>query len=362
MGTEARLPPERLEVAVLGFTDDTGEPDSAHWGYVVKSVLAGKLRAVQSLRVLPDGEADYAFRQLNLKAGSPPGIGGAQRIARLIHARYVAWGAYRHEQGKWLVTAQVSDAAGERAPVRFDAGPADWPAALDQLAEQVVKELGVKLTAAERTKLGRRPTSSVAALDFYGRSVKATFEGKPAADLAAWARKAIAADPKYAAAHAALAAFTDNQAEAGQSLRTALKLRPDFARAHRMLGDWWSRQKHPKAAAKEWRLAAHLDPDDADNLCRLAELYISQGRQEQAVTLLDSASRLAPANPKIHARLGERLASEGQSAAALTELEAAERLAPAAATDQAAPRPPNQPALDGSARRPARPKASSAAG
>ena len=94
----------RLTVAVLTFEDQTGDPEAAHWRYLVERLLAEGLAEAKALRKVP---AAFGYRQLKLKRGDPISADQARKIGELIETRRVVWGTYRREGDKWHVTAQV---------------------------------------------------------------------------------------------------------------------------------------------------------------------------------------------------------------------------------------------------------------
>ena len=140
--------PPRLTVAVLTFEDQTGDPEAAHWRYLIERLLSGGAWR----RRKPSGRvpAMFGYRQLKLKRGDPVSAEQARKIGELIEARRVVWGAYRREGEKWLVTARVLNVASGAASAELKAASADWYEVRDQLADQVLKELGVKPTEAEQ--------------------------------------------------------------------------------------------------------------------------------------------------------------------------------------------------------------------
>ena len=108
---------------------------------------------------------------MKLKRGDPVSAEQARKIGELIEARRVVWGAYRREGGKWLVTARVLNVASGATSGELKAASADWYEVRDKLADQVLKELGVKPTEAEHQQMRRRGTSSPSALEWYSKTL-----------------------------------------------------------------------------------------------------------------------------------------------------------------------------------------------
>ena len=223
-------------------------------------MLADQLQEAKALRRVP---AAFGYRQLNVKQGDPISAEQARKIGELIEARRVVWGSYRREGQQWLVTARVLNVASGNAGKELKAASADWYEVRDQLADQILKELGVKPTEAERQKMMRRGTSVPLALEWYSKAYAGQEERKPKAELEISIRKALDADPQFADAHAALAAVLGSQGKfepAEAAARQAVKLSPESARAHDVLGFVLMFQGNFAEAEKELRDRAAARP------------------------------------------------------------------------------------------------------
>jgi len=324
--TNAAVP--RLTVAVLTFEDQTRDPEASHWRYLIERGLAQELGEAKALRRLP---AEFGYRQLKLKRGDPISPEQARKIGELIEARRVVWGAYRRDGQKWLVTAKVLNVASGKPGSEIRAASADWYEVRDQLVDQVMKELGVNPTTAEHEKMQRRGTSSPSALEWYSKAYAGQEERKPKPELEVSIRKALEADGQFAEAYGALAAVLGTQGQfepAEAAARQAVKLRPDDAGPHQILGFALMFQGKFGPAEKELREALRLDPDAAETLSRLGECAAQQGELDQAITLWNEAKRLDPTDPSVRAHLGNALAKKRDREAAQRELKEVERLDP----------------------------------
>ena len=316
----------RLTVAVLTFEDATADPEAAHWRYLIERLLTEQLGKARALRRVP---AAFGYRQLKVKRGDPISAEQARKIGELIEARRVVWGAYRRDGGKWLVTARVLNVASGKPGDEINAAAEDWYEIRDQLADQVLKELGVKATEAEREKMRRRGTGSPAALEWYSKTYAGQEERRPKAELEAGIWKALAADPQFAEAHGALAAVLGSQGKfepAEEAGRQAVELNPDSANIRMILGFALMFQGKYGLAEKELHEALRLDPDGAEAYIRLGECAKQQGKMDEAVACWGEAKRLDPTSPVVHAHLGDAYAKQRDRESALRELKEAERL------------------------------------
>ena len=134
----------------------------------------------------------------------------------------------------------------------------------------------------------------------------------------------------------ALAEMPDGSNEAISQFQAALRIRPEYARAHTDLGSAYARLGRLSDAMAEYRAALAADPDLAIPHNNLGNTYAQSGRWNEAISEYQAALRLAPAY--IDARrnlaeaeynLGLELAKAGGRAfEAIAHLEAALRIRP----------------------------------
>ena len=318
----------RLTVAVLTFEDQSGNPEVAHWRYLIERLLAEELAELNALRRVP---AVFGYRQLKLRRGDAISAEQARQIGELIEARRVVWGTYRREGGTWGVTARVLNVASGATSAELKAASADWYAVRDQLADQVLKELGITPTEAERQKMLRRGTSSPSALEWYSRTLAGQEERTPKPEQEASIRQALDADPQFADAYGALVAALGSQGKfqlAEEAARRGVELRPDGARLRLGLSFVLMFQGNFAQAEKELHEAVRLAPDDAETYMRLGECAKEQGKLDEAIASWNEARRLDPMDATVRAHLGDAYAKKRDRERALRELKEAERLDP----------------------------------
>jgi tetratricopeptide (TPR) repeat protein len=318
----------RLTVAVLTFEDQTGDPDAAHWRYSIERLIGEQLAEVKALRRVPAG---FAYRQLKASRGAAVSLEQARRMGELIETRRVIWGSYRRAGEMWQVTARVLNVAGGQASADLTAASADWYEVRDKLGEQLLAELGVKPTEAERARMLQRGTTNALALEWYSKTDAGQQEKQPKPELEESIRKSLTADPQFAEAHGALAAVLGSEGKYEASVeaaRQAVKLRPESARLHRTLGLAVICVGDKEQADKELREALRLELEDADTLVGLGALATQRGKPEEAVVYWSRAAQLEPTCAEAHAYLGDAFAKHRNRDKALRELAEAERLDP----------------------------------
>lgn len=112
-------------------------------------------------------------------------------------------------------------------------------------------------------------------------------------------------------------------ARAGELLREAVRLQPDFAEARTVLAGVLQVQGQPGAAAAEFAAALKLRPDDFGTLYRYAELLRRLDRLDEAQTALSRAVAIRPDNADANYALATVLMARGQTQQAEPHLRAA---------------------------------------
>lgn len=227
---------------------------------------------------------------------------------------------------------------------QFDENARDLFAVQDRVADGVARSVVPSLTGRDERLLAKKPTGDLAAYDLYlkglylrdrdGTRARELFERAIARDpkfAAAWAgiadtwllrgrftdadprddfenarlaaEKAIALDPDLAAGHAALAAvYSDYQwrwQDAEREYERALALNPNDAATH----SWYSslsvfRRRFDRAIAHS-RRSVELDPLTSIGLANHGMVLRFSGRNEEAARHLEEALRLYPDVPPV---------------------------------------------------------------
>jgi len=253
-------------------------------------------------------------------------------IARELGVKYMLEGSVRRAGDTVRINIQLIDATtgGHVWAERYDGSLADVFALQDSVTTKIVVALAVELSPSEALELKARGTASLDAYDAYLlglRHLNAIDVWRP--DETGKARnafeKAIALDPKFAAAHAGLAWSLWFQAEFAQEINMS---RPDQKKnaiemadmsldlldnplARRLLARQYldlasivgvgptsfSGVPRHDEAVTELRKAVALEPNNADSLAELANYLVFAGNPDEAATLIRDAKRLNPNFP-----------------------------------------------------------------
>lgn len=265
-----------------------------------------------------------------------PGTAGATPAA--ADARYVVSGSVQVISGTLKVNVRLVDnRSGQQLwAERYDRPLGDPFALNEDIIARLLDALSVQIRDAERARVARRYTRNLHAYDYFLRGQTAYFarhqaENSTARDMY---RKAIELDPTFARAYAGLAltysADYRNEwsadgpqalARAAELAETAVRIDPQLAEAHGVVGVVRSHQgKHQQAIAHLLQTLA-LDPMYADGYAHLGAVYTYIGQPAKAVPLLRTAMRLNPDGTTLYFRvLGRAYLLQGDMEQALINL------------------------------------------
>ena len=314
---EMRMP---SSIVVLPFVDMSPRKDQEYFCHGVAEEIINTLTTVPGLRVISRTSA-FAFQGQHLEVTE---IGRRLRVGAALE------GSVRKAGDRVRVTAQLVDAENgyQLWSKRFDRELSDVFAIQDEIAETIVNELqsgfAAKPASAEamaRKPAGKRSSLELEAHDAYLKGMYALnkwTDGSMQRALTDF-REAIAQDPGFAPAYAALAEghiwlysglgilpAADTVPQARWAVEKALALDPTLADAHRVramiaMSHDWDRRGAEQALTRALELgpgsaAAHLR-----NAWRLALL---EREREQALIELDEAERLDPLDLQLKTLIG----------------------------------------------------------
>ncbi len=298
--------PAKPSVAVLPFENMSGDPEQEYFADGIAEDIITSLSKLSQLLVIARNSS-FTYKGKAVKV---------QEIARDLGVRYLIEGSVRKAGNRVRITAQLidCDTGGHLWAERFDRELTDIFAMQDEVTQEIVSAMAVKLTADQRERLKTKGTRNMEAYDYFlrGREQQRlqTLEGSARAE--ALLKRVIHLDPEYAPAYAYLSFtyLTDfvNQwkATGDRSLERAY----DFAQrsveaddtdpyAHLALGhaSLWTRQ-HDKAIA-EYERTITLDPNFAAAYAALGLTLHYAGRSQDAIELIERGMRLDPHYPDV---------------------------------------------------------------
>jgi TolB-like protein/Flp pilus assembly protein TadD len=293
-------------VAVLPFDNLSPDPDHAYFAAGVHEEILTHLARIAVLDVISRTSVlEYAGQDRNLR----------EIAAELGDVTHVVEGSVRRDGDRIRVTVQLIDARTDDhvwAEV-YDRDISDVFAVQADIAERVAEELGARLAPAELARIESPPTEDQEAYTLYLQALEA-----PSDERLRLLEQAIARDPAFALAYAALAEThvyyywwredrTEERLRASEvALNRALELDPTLPQAHMAAGlyHYWGHRDYVSAAI-ELTLAAEGLPNDAQVHNRLGNVFRRSGKWEEAVSSYEKAVELDPRAPLPLADLGQ---------------------------------------------------------
>ncbi|MFZ0062757.1 MAG: winged helix-turn-helix domain-containing protein, partial [Pyrinomonadaceae bacterium] len=297
-------------VVVLPFTNASGNADMEYLSDGISESLINNLSQLPSLKVIARSSS-FKYKGKDV---DPQEAAKALGVDRVITGRVT-----QHGQNL-LISVELMNARDKTQTwgEQYTRPSSDLPAVLAEISSDVVEKLRLRLTPTEQQRLARGHTSNAEAYNYYAKAmyhfhnIRAELGSRPESDLAVdLFKEAIKLDPNYARAHAQLgytytriAVFLeDNPAfieEAKKELAIAERIEPQLAEVHAARYfiafsqyEGWQ----VETAIRELRLAQQLDPHVGHS--ELGDLYIHIGLEEEALREFENALRTDPDNDEI---------------------------------------------------------------
>ena len=326
-GSDGLALPDKPSVAVLPFANVSQDPTQEYFSDGVTEDLITGLSKMSGLFVIARNSV-FTYK------GKPVNV---RQVGRDLGVRYVLEGGVQRAGTRVRITAQLVDARSgyHLWAERYDREVRDIFALQDEVTKQIVRALAVKVTEAEKARIGRVPTGVLEAYDLVLRGheerKRTTREGN--AEARRLFRQALELDPNYAGAYAGLAwtilqswqfLWSRDRATLQQArdlAERAIALDNALAEGHLVLGQIYLWQKEHDRAIEQAESAVALAPNDASSYETLAEILSWSGRPDESIRLIRHAMRLDPHYPFFYLwTLGHSYYLTGQRQQALDAL------------------------------------------
>jgi TolB-like protein len=325
--TETSSPSDKPSIAVLPFTNMSGDPEQEYFSDGLTDDLITDLSRISCLFVIAR-HSTFTYKGKAAKV---------QEVGTELGVRYVLEGSVRKMDGQVRINTQLVDAiTGHHMWAgRYDRPLQDVFAVQDEIVRQVVATLQLRLTVMEQGACFkvRQSTTNLEAYDLLLRGVSAYMRFTQKTNLQArqLAKQALALDPQYAEAYA-LQAWTywlewsslwsqDPQAieQAFTLVQKARALDDSLPQVHELLGYiFFCKDQREQAIAAAER-AIVLGPNDDSAYAVLGAILLNLGRAEEAIGLIEKAMHLNPHSP-YGCFLGAAYAATGRHEEAITAL------------------------------------------
>jgi adenylate cyclase len=301
--------PDKPSIAVLPFDNLTGDPDQEYFSDGITTEIITALSKTPKLFVIARNST-FSYK------GKPVKV---QQVAEDLGVQYVLEGSVRKAEDQVRVTAQLIDALsghhlwGES----YDRDLKDIFAVQEDITKNIITALQVQLTSGEQARLSAGGTANLNAYLKASQAMWYNLQSTKDGVLKAkrLSEEAIALDPNYAAAYAALGAFhgvsmyLGMSKSPGESLKRAIELSQkaialddSLAVAHVALGYWLSVARQYDKAIAEGQRAMALAPSSASVIYNYAAILAFAGRYEESIPLFKEALRLNPIPPSSYYR------------------------------------------------------------
>jgi TolB-like protein/class 3 adenylate cyclase/cytochrome c-type biogenesis protein CcmH/NrfG len=295
--------PDKPSIAVLPFTNLSDDPKQEYFADGMTDDLITDLSKISGLFVIARNSAfQYQGKPVDVK-----------RISRELGVRYLLEGSVRRAKNQVRINAQLIDATtgGHLWAERYDREFKEIFSLQDEVTEQIVKALAVKLLAGEKERILKKDTANPEAYDLALRAW--VYFQKYSKEKNAIAKnlfeKAIELDPSYASAQIGLVwtmliewhlGWNQDPQVIDRAFELAEKIVAQnefYPKAHELLGSVYLWEKSHDEAIAAFERAITLDPNDADAIQSLASVMNFVGKPEEAIVLLKKAIRLNPHYP-----------------------------------------------------------------
>jgi TolB-like protein/Flp pilus assembly protein TadD len=302
-GTLAPKVPEKPSIAVLPFTNMSGDPDQEYFSDGITEDIINALSRLRWFFVIARNST-FVYK------GLPADV---RQVGRDLGVRYVLEGSVRKSGQRVRITCQLleTNASNQIWSERYDRELTDIFALQDEITANVTSAIEPKLLAAEGLRTEARSSDDLDAWDMVARALS-LFWRLTAADSAnaiAILREAVERHPNYAPAHSMLAfalfasgyvgwimAGTDREF-AARLARRAVELDDSDPWAHMALGYYEFTGRKTDEAIRHFKAALELNPNFAAAEGSIGFALALNGQSEQAIAQFDQAVRMSPRDP-----------------------------------------------------------------
>ncbi len=310
MGTDAPKPlvekqlelPDRPSIAVLPFTNMSGDPDQEYFSDGITNDIITDLSKFRDMFVVASNST-FTYENKPTKV---------QEVSRELGVRYVLEGGVQKSGDQVRINVQLIDATtGQHLwAERFDRSMDDIFAVQDEITEKIVATVYIRLDSAVRRQAMRKPTESMEAYYLHMRAREIWHRwGKENNDEARrlWG-KAIELDPEYAIAYGGLAwtlshdyvyygGDRESLEQAFEAAQKAVSLDSEHYMTQWTFGFVLLQKRLYNQAMASYENALALNTNQADLMAEMANALTRVGRPQDAIEQMKQAMRLNPFSP-----------------------------------------------------------------
>ena len=296
-------------IAVLPFDNLSRDPDNAYFCEGVQDEILTRLAKVADLKVISRTSTQH-FKS------SPDNL---PQIAKQLGVAHIVEGSVQKAGDAVRVNVQLINAASDAHlwAETFDRKLTDIFAVESEIAKTIAETLQARLTGSEKSSIAKTPTVNPEAYELYlkGRFFWNKRTGDDLRKSIEYLKQAIAKDPGYALAYAALAdsygllrfyggaSPAESVVPAEAAAKKALELDDSLAEAHASLGLIATEELEVNRAVNELERAIQLNPNYATAHHWLGLALATLRQSDRSVGELKRALELDPLSMIINADL-----------------------------------------------------------
>ena len=327
LSKELKLP-DKPSIAVLPFLNMSGDPEQEYFSDGISEDIITDLSKLTGLFVIARNSSFiYKDKPVNL-----------QQVGRELGVRYVLEGSVRKGGNQVRITAQLiaAESGHHLWANRFDRKLEDIFAIQDEITEEIVAALDIKLLSGEQARVWRKSLKNPEARDLYyrGREKFNRFTKEAMAEARQLSEQVIELEPDSPLGYALTAGALSTEVWGGwnktpaRSLKCAAELAQkaivlddNNADAHVGLGFIYLINRQFEKAIAEAERAVALSPSGANVFGNAAIIYVHSGLPKEAIMLAKQAIRLNLVSlPFIFNILGVSYRESGQYKEAIATL------------------------------------------
>jgi len=298
--------PEKPSIAVLPFTNMSGDPEQEYFSDGITEDLITDLSNISGLFVIARNSTfTYKGKSVN-----------PAKIAEELGVRYILEGSVRKYQDQVRINAQLIDAitGGHLWAERYDGKMIDVFKLQDTVNKKIVEALAVKLTAHDKKRFQSKDTQNIEAYDTFLKGLASYRKGliEDTKLAITYFERAIELDPNYWKAYAALAAVYMNvYRSGGEALIAGVGFSPRLRAeelnrvsmknptplSYQVAAVIYIEKRMHELAIDDANQAIYLDPNDPESYYALAWSLVWTGRANEALKYISKAMRLDPYYP-----------------------------------------------------------------
>jgi adenylate cyclase len=297
---------DRRAIAVLPFANFSGDPEQEFFADGITEDIISMLAGWRAFPVIARNSTfTYKGKTVDIK-----------KVGEELGVRYVLEGSVRKSGRRVRVTAQLirADTNHHIMAERYDRDLTDLFELQDEIVTTIAGAIEPEILKFERDRIADQPQHNEDAYEFYQHGMWHHYRHSKTDNIEAQAffRRALAIDPYYPQAIAALAIAVCNSAYLGwaenaegnyvdafELAQRAVALDARYPNARFALAAVCMWTHRSDRAMAEFQEAIKLNPSFAAAHVLFGQMHLYGGRPKEAIELAETGIRLSPSDPRL---------------------------------------------------------------